>query len=376
MTDPRDTHVAPIGARCCPPTEDPPPTQAANRCTPLLSIILVGQRSLAAQRRGRFVAGSGAHPARMVPELAATLIKDYTRPGDLVFDPLAGIGTTLVEAVHAGRNAVGIEFEPGWVALARANIALARGQGATGHARVVHGDATRLPRGVPPELRGQISLVLTSPPYGRTMHGRVEHRRGPLSRFHNAYSNQHDPASPDQANLAHRGRAGLIDGITAVLAGCVPLLEPDGVIAVVARPWRRNRHLVDLPGQIITAGQAAGLDLVARRIAVHAAVRDGRLFARHSFFQLHIARSSRARGVPLSLIQHDDVEIFALPPSPAACAGQTRPDIHTGSWLPAGESRYRAGPAAPGNTGAARTAARIGRNDDSDQRRDPRVGRG
>jgi hypothetical protein len=241
---------------------------------------------------------------------------------------------------------------------------------------VTRGDATRLPRGVPPELRGQISLVLTSPPYGRTMHGRVEHRRGPLSRFHNAYSDRHDPANRHPVNLAHRGRAGLLDGVTAVLAGCVPLLRPDGVIAVVARPWRRNRHLVDLPGQIIIAGQAAGLDLVARRIAVHAAVRDGRLFARHSFFQLHVARSSRARGVPISLIQHDDVEIFALPPSPAACGDQTRPDVPAGSWRPAGESRYRPGPAAPGSLDAARTAARNGRNDDSDRRRDPRMGQG
>src|SRR5437764_235198 len=85
-------------------------------------------------------------------------------------------------------------------------------------------------------LVGQISLVLTSPPYGKTMHGRVEHRHGPLSRFHNAYSAHHDPANPDEGNLAHRGRAGLLDGITAVLAGCLPLLNPDGVIAVVARP--------------------------------------------------------------------------------------------------------------------------------------------
>ncbi len=309
MADPHDPHVAPT---------DPatggvsPTTQTDTPRLPLPSVILVGQRSLAAQRRGRFVAGSGAHPARMAPDLAAALINDYTRPGDLVLDPLAGIGTTLVEAVHHGRNAVGVEYETGWVALARANIALARQQGGTGHGRVLRGDATRLPRGVPPELRGQISLVLTSPPYGKTMHGRVEHRHGPLSRFHNTYTDNNDPARADEANLAHRGRAGLLDGITAVLAGCIPLLKPDGVIAVVARPWRRDRYLVDLPGQIITAGLAAGLELLACRRAVHAAVRDGRLAARHSFFQLHIARASRGKGIPVSLIQHDDISIFQL----------------------------------------------------------------
>ncbi|WP_426504392.1 hypothetical protein ACPPVO_43465 [Dactylosporangium sp. McL0621] len=182
-----------------------------------------------------------------------------------------------------------MEYEPGWAALARANIELARRQGGTGHDRVVRGDATTLPHGIPLELHGQISLVLTSPPYGKTMHGRVEHRRGPLTRFHNTYS-QHPPhataeiqaagpSAAEPANLAHRGRAGLLDGITAVLAGCVPLLKPGGIIAVVSRPWRRDHFLVDLPGQTIQAGQAAGLQLVGCRRAVHAAVRDGRLVA-------------------------------------------------------------------------------------------------
>src|SRR6266511_6129821 len=143
MADPRDTHVAPTGTTTG--GVSPPADEDTSRM-PLLSVILVGQRSLAMQRRGRFVAGSGAHPARMPPDLAATLINDYTRPGDLVFDPLAGSGTTLVEAVHLGRDAVGMELEPGWAALARANVALGRRQGGTGRGHVICGDATRLPR--------------------------------------------------------------------------------------------------------------------------------------------------------------------------------------------------------------------------------------
>src|SRR5689334_7161841 len=109
MAEPRHAQVA-AGA---PTSQSMPPACTAHgpdtAAEPLLSVILVGQRSLAVQRQGRFVAGSRAHPARMAPDLAAALINDYTRPGDLVFDPLAGIGTTLVEAVHAGRNAFGIE---------------------------------------------------------------------------------------------------------------------------------------------------------------------------------------------------------------------------------------------------------------------------
>jgi modification methylase len=42
----------------------------------------------------------------MAPDLAATLIRNYTQSGEVVFDPLAGVGTTLVEAIHAGRTAM------------------------------------------------------------------------------------------------------------------------------------------------------------------------------------------------------------------------------------------------------------------------------
>ena len=120
------------------------------------------------------------------------------------------------------------EIKPGWVALARANIALARRQDGTGTARIVTADATRLPRGIPTALRSRFQLVPTSPPYGQTMHGRVEHRRGPLVRFHNSYTTPgtHLGSSPGEANLAHRRRTGLVDGITEVLAGCLPLLAP------------------------------------------------------------------------------------------------------------------------------------------------------
>lgn len=283
----------------------------AEAVEPRLSVLLVGQRSLAAQRRGRFVTGSGTHPARMAPDLAAAIIGDYAHPGDLVFDPLAGIGTTLVEAIHLGRDAFRMDLEPGWVTLARANIALARSQGATGAGRVVRGDATHLPAGVPTALRGTVSLILTSPPYGPTMHGRVEHRHGPLTRFHNTYATG---GARNAANLARIGRRGLADGIAAVLAGCIPLLKPGGLVVVVSRPWRRDGHLIDIPGQVITAGVDAGLELLDCRRAVHAALRDGRLHPRHTFFQLVEARKARLAGKPVSLIQHDDLAVFQAQP--------------------------------------------------------------
>lgn len=44
-------------------------------------------------------------------DLMRALIRDYSRPGDLVCDPCAGGGTTLLAAVQTGRRAVGAEMD-------------------------------------------------------------------------------------------------------------------------------------------------------------------------------------------------------------------------------------------------------------------------
>jgi DNA methylase len=67
-----------------------------------LSVWVTAQSTGPMQRRGRYVPDSVKHPARMLPAIAAHAINAYTQPGDLVLDPMCGIGTTLVEAVHLG----------------------------------------------------------------------------------------------------------------------------------------------------------------------------------------------------------------------------------------------------------------------------------
>lgn len=49
------------------------------------------------------------NPTAKPPELIAHLLELFSNPGDLVLDPFAGVGTTLLCARAAGRYAVGIE---------------------------------------------------------------------------------------------------------------------------------------------------------------------------------------------------------------------------------------------------------------------------
>jgi hypothetical protein len=50
------------------------------------------------------------YPARFSPKLVRAVIDAFTEPGDLVLDPFVGGGTTLVEAMVAGRHAVGVDI--------------------------------------------------------------------------------------------------------------------------------------------------------------------------------------------------------------------------------------------------------------------------
>ncbi len=50
--------------------------------------------------------------------LMRAIIRDYTRPGDLIVDPCAGGGTTLLAAAIEGRRAIGAEIDPKTFALA------------------------------------------------------------------------------------------------------------------------------------------------------------------------------------------------------------------------------------------------------------------
>jgi modification methylase len=299
---------------------EPTPTTTPYRPQPALaeprvavSVWASAQHNSRTQRARRYVPESVAHPAKMLPAIAAHAITQYTQPGDLVIDPMCGIGTTLVEALHAGRRALGVEYEVRWAEMAEANINLAHSQGATGYARVINADARILAQVVPPELLGTAALVITSPPYGASLHGQIRSTKETGEKGVQKFDYQY---SKDRGNLAHLTQDQLIDGFAKILAGCRAMLRPGGFVAITARPWRERGELVDLPSEVINAGVRAGLEPVERCVALLAGIRDGDLVARPSFFQLSNVRKKRADGEPQAVISHEDVVILRLSPAP------------------------------------------------------------
>ncbi|WP_420174372.1 DNA methyltransferase [Luteococcus sp. OSA5] len=105
----------------------------------------------------------------MVPAIVDHVIERLSSPGDIVFDPFAGFGTTLERAVHLGRRAAGVELLPERVDYMRRR---------TPQAWVAACDARDL-HSVTQVLAGKVKLIVTSPPYMTVTH----HEADPLTAY-------------------------------------------------------------------------------------------------------------------------------------------------------------------------------------------------
>ncbi len=63
------------------------------------------------------------HPTAKPMALAGRFIDWFSAPGDTVFDPFAGSGTTLIAAKQAGRRAIGVEINEAYCELAVSRLA-------------------------------------------------------------------------------------------------------------------------------------------------------------------------------------------------------------------------------------------------------------
>ncbi len=309
-----------------------------------LAVWPCAQRTSQWQRHDRYTPESNRHPAKMLPEIARRVIEFYSEPGQTVLDPMCGIGTTLVEAIHQDRLALGLELEARWAELASGNVKRARVQGATGQARVLTGDARRLGHGVLNQYTGRVSLILTSPPYGDTTLGDPRGGKGTAiaracegrrvtaaDRVHAATAmraGRYGDSGPCLARLSYgdvqeatADDAGQSTGesylcaMASIYAACARMLTPGGFLIVVTKNLRARGTLRNLAGDTIALCQHVGLDYWQHVIALLAGIgiREGELRARPSFWQLLHARNALAAGERTQLVCHEDVLVFRKP---------------------------------------------------------------
>ena len=226
-----------------------------------------------------------AHGANKPPRLMARLIEFFTRTGDLVLDPFAGVGGTLLGAAIARgpRRALGIELDPRWVAVFESVVRdLASERDGAGPILAdlgpndPGGPRTFDPKGL--ELRtgdasavlptiedGSVDFVATDPPYNvqlpMTMAG------GPLAETHANRRTDYAMVSDDPADLANApDYAGYLDGMERVFRELRRVLRDDRYAVVIVRDaYQEGRYVFtgsDLAARAASVGLVPKGDLI------------------------------------------------------------------------------------------------------------------
>lgn len=84
--------------------------------------LLAGQGEMTNVRMVPYEPRRTGHPTEKRPAMIAPLIEVCSDPGQLVLDPFLGSGTTAAVARALGRDYLGIEREPRYLAMARERL--------------------------------------------------------------------------------------------------------------------------------------------------------------------------------------------------------------------------------------------------------------
>jgi DNA modification methylase len=221
------------------------------------------------------------HGANKPPRLMARLIEFFTKTGEVVLDPFAGVGGTLLGAAIARgpRRAIGIELAPRWAAVYEQVVAAALserggagpeladlGQNDPGGTRAFDpsgcelrvGDALAVLPSLAPE---SIDFVATDPPYNiqlpMTMSG------GALAEDFANRRTDYAMVTDDPADLANApDYPAFLDRMTQVLDEVHRVLRAGGYAVLIVRDAYQDGRYVFTGADL--AGRAASVGLVPK----------------------------------------------------------------------------------------------------------------
>ena len=218
------------------------------------------------------------HGANKPPRLMARLIEFFTRSGELVLDPFAGVGGTLLGAAisRGPRRAIGLELDPRWVAVFHETVAALQaerdgagplladlGPNDPGGVRSFHpaglemrlGDARELLRAIPD---ASVDLVATDPPYNvqlpMTMAG------GRLAEAHANRRTDYAMVSDLGADLANLpDYPAFLDAMGGIFDEVNRVLRPGRYAVLIVRDAYQDGRYLFTAADLAARADAAGL---------------------------------------------------------------------------------------------------------------------
>lgn len=187
------------------------------------------------------------HPAKFPETLAQEFIEFFTQRGQVVLDPMAGTGSTLVGALRCGRHSYGVELNPAYADLARQAIADERRSLEVPAdlltAEIITGDAAHMAAHAASAAIPPVDYVLTSPPYWDMLRARGAHTqraRRQSSELDVFYSDDPD----DLGNIADYDA--FLERLTGIYTALQPFLRPGAYLTIIVKNVKKGGRIYPL----------------------------------------------------------------------------------------------------------------------------------
>jgi DNA modification methylase len=203
-----------------------------------------------------------AHGANKPPQLMRALIEFFTKAGEVVLDPFAGVGGTLLGATLAGRKATGIELNGDWFDVYREVCA----REGLEEQETILGDSMEVLRG----LEGPYDMVATDPPYNLNLERTMCDGKYANANRRTDYTTFSDDPK-DLSNLDTYGE--YLDAMEEVMGECRRLLRDKRYMVLIVRDAYQNGRYIMTHADLARRGEASGLVLKGETIWYQAGTR-------------------------------------------------------------------------------------------------------
>lgn len=191
------------------------------------------------------------HPATFSEPDIERLIRLFTKRGESVLDPFAGVGSSLIAAMRAGRDAIGLELSPEWAAVARDRLdkesqALGGGEAP----RILIGDSAVTLETLPDS---SVDFVVTSPPYWFILNKKPA-MKGQAERVERGLPTTYSESDEDLGNIEDYDE--FVKRLAGVFGECHRVVRPGRYMAVIVSDFRHGERFVLFHADLAAALEA------------------------------------------------------------------------------------------------------------------------
>lgn len=169
------------------------------------------------------------HPAKYPEELVRLYLENYTKPNNIIFDPMTGTGTTQVEALKLNREAYGIELSSMFHHIASERCT----QIDTDlNWEIVEGDARKIKNFQFPKF----DYVITSPPYWDMLN--MKGAETQANRHYKGLKTNYSDDKNDLGNLSDY--KDFIAVLSNIYIDTIKCIKPDGYMTIVVKNVKKK----------------------------------------------------------------------------------------------------------------------------------------